>query len=117
MNIIKRKPLTDLQLCYIVNMVLMSIIAYRTQTSIFTEKECNDIMAIIRKPIKNKLKFKSTASNFLLKNTYIYKLMDFWTVQLQCQSVNLLNLFNSDPLLYKVSKIRLFHLQYRMGLN
>ena len=82
MNLIKRKPLTDLQMIYIINMVVMSIVTYRTQTTIFTEKECNDIIAIIRKPIKNKLKFKSTAPNFLMKNTYLYKLMDLWTVQL-----------------------------------
>src|ERR1700740_94789 len=88
-SLLKRKPLTNLQMIYIINMIVMLTIAYRTQTNIFTEKECNDIMAIIRKPLKNKLKFKSTAPNFLMKNTHLYKLMDLWTIQLQRQTTSL----------------------------
>jgi hypothetical protein len=116
-NIIKRKPLTDKQMIYITNMVLVPIITYRLQNTVLTEKECLELMAPIRKTIKNKLKFTITAPNCMMNSKYFYNIADLWSIQIQRHSTYLLNLFEPNSLTYNISKIRLFQLQTRMGLD
>ena len=115
--VLKRKPLTDKQMTYIVNMVLIPIVTYRLQNTVLIEKDCSDILAPIRKTLKNKLKFTSTAPNCLMHGNNFYNLADLWSIQLQRHSNYFLSLFGNDPLLYNTSKIRLLQLQNRLGLE
>jgi len=103
-NIIKRKPLTDRQLIYIFNMVLAPKIMYRLQIYVLTEIECQKLMAPIRKTFKNKLKFATTAPNYLVQNKFLYNLMDIWSLQCQRQSKALVSLFSTNTLLYETAK-------------
>ena len=114
---VKRKPLTDKQMTYIVNMVLIPIITYRLQNTVLKEKECSEILAPIRRTIKNKLKFTSTTPNCMMHGRNFYNLADFWSIQLQRHSNYFLFLFGSDLLLYNTSKIRLLQLQSRLGVD
>ena len=116
-NIIKRKPLIDKQMIYITNIVLVPIITYRLQNTVLTEKECLDLMAPIRKTIKNKLKFTITAPNCMMNSKYFYNIADLWSIQIQRHSTYLLNLFELNSLTCNISKIRLFQLQTRMGMD
>ena len=111
-NIIKRKPITDKQMGYIVNMVLIPLVTYRLQNMILSQNSCNELMAPVRKMFKNKLKFAFTAPNCLTQGSQFYNVTDLWQTQLKRHSSYLITIFNSDKLLYKVAKIRLFQLQH-----
>ena len=107
---IKRKPLTDKQLIYITNMVLVSLIIYRLQNTVLLETEAISLMAPIRKAIKNKLKFTSTAPNSMMYRKYFYNLADLWSIQLQRHFTSLISLFSTKSILFNISKICLFQL-------
>ena len=47
-NIIKRKPITDKQLLYLYNMVIIPRIEYRTQLTILSKRDCDSIIAPFR---------------------------------------------------------------------
>ena len=98
-------------------MILISIVIYRLQNTVLIEKDCSDILAPIRKTLKNKLKFISTAPNYMIHGNNFYNLADLWSIQLQRHSNYFLSLFGNDPLLYNTSKIRLLQLQNRLGLE
>ena len=72
-NIIKRKPITDKQLLYLYNMVIIPRIEYRTQLTILSKRDCDSIIAPFRQLYKNKIRLSSTAPNAILENNFIYK--------------------------------------------
>src|ERR1700716_60908 len=102
---------------YVFNMVLVPFLTYRLQIYILQEKECDPLMAPIRKIFKHKLKFASTAPTYLTQNKAFYNLFNLWQIQAQCQSINLTTFFNSNSLIYDIAKIRLFHLQQKLEMN
>jgi len=46
-NIIKRKPITDKQMGYIINMVLIPLITYRLQNTVLSKNSCDILMASV----------------------------------------------------------------------
>ena len=107
-NIVRRKPITDKQMGYIINMVLIPLITYHLQNTVLSKNSCDTLMAPVRRIFKNKLRFSSTAPTCLTQGPQFYNVADLWQTQLKRHSSYLIAIFNSDTLLYKVAKIRLF---------
>ena len=87
-NIIKRKPITDKQLLYLYNMVIIPRIEYRTRLTILSKRDCDSIIAPFRQLYKNKIRLSSTAPNAILESNFIYKFRDLYEVQLQSKITN-----------------------------
>ena len=64
-NTVKRKLITDKQMGYIINMVLIPLITYRLQNTILSKNSCDTLMVPVRRMFKNKLKFSSTTPTCL----------------------------------------------------
>src|ERR1044072_6945150 len=116
-NIIKRKRLTDKQLLYLFNMVIIPKIEYRTQLCYLSPTECSDIMKPFRKIFKQKLHFASSMPNAILENRLLYNFRDFYEVQLQSKISNFLIQINSNNLLGEITNIRIKQLQTREWLQ
>jgi len=111
-NLTKIKPITDRQLCYIVNHVLFSQLLYKMRITLLPHSKCLALNQTLRSFFKHKNQFLRTAPNDIFHNKMFYNLNDIWTEQLAEISTALLNQFNTTLSLFlKVSKIRLFRLQ------
>jgi hypothetical protein len=115
--ILKSKPLTDKQLIYIFNTVLMPTLEYRLQTTPLSYNECNTLSAPFRRLLKSNSKFTSSAPYCLFKGNNFYNLHDLWNQQMQAFSTALLYQFNSKTIYNDISRIRLFRLQSNNGLH
>ena len=87
-NILKRKPLTDKQLLYLWNMVVIPRLEYRSQLMMLKRSDCDNIVSHFRKIFKNKLHLAITAPNAIFENTLIYNFQDFYEVQKQSKITN-----------------------------
>jgi hypothetical protein len=56
---------------------MLAKIEYREQTTVFTEKENDDLMKPFGKMFKNKLSFTISAPNSIVENSLIYKILSF----------------------------------------
>ena len=73
---------------------------------------CLSLNQAIRSLFKYKNQFPCITLNAIFHRKMFYNLNDIWTEQIAEISTTLLNQFNfNSPLLLKISKIRLFHLQ------
>jgi ribonuclease HI len=115
-RILQRKRLTDKQLLYLWNMVIIPRIEYRTQLTFLSSSECSTIAAPFRRLFKYKLNFSSTAPNALLANRLIYHFRDLYEVQLQSKISNFLVQLNDSGLLGSINNIRLLQLQFQEWL-
>src|SRR2546421_5814407 len=114
---IKRKWLTDKQLLYVYNMVIVPRLEYRSQLTIFSQSEWDGISASFRTIFKNKLRLSRSAPNALLANHAIYNFRDMFEVQLQAQFSNFIVQLNNSGLLGQITHFRLACLQSKEGLN
>jgi ribonuclease HI len=110
-NIMKSKRVTDKQLLYLWNMVIIPYIEYRTQITFLDKNECDSIASIFRKFFKHKLRLSITAPNALLENRLIYNFRDLYEVQKQSKITNFLIQINDKDLLGRITNIRLKQLQ------
>jgi hypothetical protein len=110
-EILKRKKITDKQLLYLFNIVIIPRIEYRTQIIFLSKQDCDNIVVLFRKLFKHKLKMASSMPNAVLKNHYIYKFRDLWEVQKQSKITNFLVQINDSSSLGIITNIRLLQLQ------
>jgi len=111
-NIIKPKPITDRQFCYITNHILFPQLLYKMRNTSLSQSACTHLNQTIRSLYKHKCQFPKTAPNAVFHSRIFYNLNDLWTEQIAEIATTLLNQFNtSSPLLFRVSTIRLFKLQ------
>ncbi|CAI2184735.1 9004_t:CDS:2, partial [Funneliformis geosporum] len=75
-HFLRKKPLTDKQICYITNMVLFSLLEYRLQTIPLSKNKCIRISSPIRTLIKNNSHFAISAPNYLFTRNIFYQLRD-----------------------------------------
>jgi hypothetical protein len=115
-NILKTKVITDKQSSYIFNTLILPKIEYRTQTVIFSENECNQMMVPYRKRFKNKLKFASSAPNAILDNNLIYNIRSLWKNQIQAKITNFLIQINDYGILGHITQLRLIDIQKKLWL-
>ncbi|CAI2188028.1 8998_t:CDS:2, partial [Funneliformis geosporum] len=116
-TILKSKPLTDKQLIYIFNTILISTLEYCLQTTLLSFNECNTFSASIRRLLKTNSKFASLVSDCLFKENNFYNLHDLWNQQMQAFSTAFLYQFNFKAIYNDISRIRLFRLQLNNGLH
>jgi hypothetical protein len=109
---LKRKKITDKQLLYLYNMVIIPRIEYRTQITFLSKQDCDNIVIPFRKLFKHKLKMASSMPNAILENHYIYKFRDLWEVQSQSKITNFSVQINDLSSLRIITNIRLRQLQH-----
>jgi exonuclease III/ribonuclease HI len=110
-HIINNKRITDKQLLYLWNMVVIPRIEYRTQITYLGFEDCNKITSFFRKFFKHKLNLSLTAPNALMENRYIYNFRDIFEVQKQSKITNFFIQLNDKGLLGRITNIRLRQLQ------
>ena len=104
-NTLKRKLLTDKQLLYLYNMVIIPKLEYRTQLTFLSRRECDTIIKPFRKLFKQKLHLSTSIPNAILENRLIYNFRDFYELQLQSKITNFLIQINDKRLLGDVTNI------------
>src|SRR5438045_6706674 len=76
-NTLRKKLLTDKQLLYLYNMVIIPKLEYRTQLTFLSRRECDNIIKPFRKLFKQKLHLATSIPNAILENKLIYNLETF----------------------------------------
>ena len=114
---LKRKKVTDKQLLYLYNMVILPRIEYRTQLTFLSECDCNNIIIPFRKLFKQKLHMAISMPNAILTNNCIYRFRDLVEVQKQSKITNFYIQINDQNLLGKITYIRLLQLQHSKWLQ
>src|SRR2546423_2505970 len=95
--------LTDLQLLYKYNKILIPQLEYRTQMTILTKDNCDAISLIFIQLFKAKLNLARPTPNAILLNRWIYNYRDLYVDQLQAKLSNFLIALNHQSLLGKVT--------------
>src|SRR4051794_13653199 len=92
---IRFKPLTDKQLQYLNNMVLISRLKYRSKLIVLSKNECEELFKPMRMIIKKKLKLRRDFSNVILHNKLAYRFNDLSANAMQAKSQQFINIINS----------------------
>ena len=116
-NTLKRKHITDKQLLYLWNMVVIPRLEYRSQLTVLDYNDCHKITSPFRKFFKNKLNLSISAPNAIMESNLIYNFRDFYEVQLQSKISNFMIQVNDTGLLGRLTDIRLRQLQQREWLH
>jgi len=106
-NTLRKKLLTDKQLLYLYNMVIIPKLEYRTQLTFLSRRECDNIIKPFRKLFKQKLHLATSIPNAILENRLIYNFRDFYELQLQSKISNFLLQINDKRLLGDITNIRI----------
>ena len=112
-SLMNRKRVTPDHIVYIFNRVLLPRIEFLMQLEIFTEHECNSIMAPIRKLLKWKAGLHSTINNNVLHLNEPYGIKNLFQHQMAVQLDWLNTQFNDKGVLGDISWIRLLQIQYK----
>src|SRR5207245_5934382 len=104
------KRISDKQLLYVYNMVIISRLEYLTQITILTAKE-HQIITPFRILFKNKLHMDRMTPNAILNDPLIYNFRDFYELQLQSKLNNFAVQLNQHSLMQSVTLLRLKQLQ------
>jgi hypothetical protein len=110
-EILKCKKITDKQLLYLFNMVIIPRIKYRTQITFLSKQDCDNIVVPFHKLFKHKLKMAFSMPNAVLENHYIYKFRDLWEIQKQSKITNFSIQINDSSSLGIITNIHLLQLQ------
>ncbi|CAB5374662.1 unnamed protein product [Rhizophagus irregularis] len=116
-SMILRKKLTDKQMAFIFNVLIIPRIEYRAQLIILSEYECNKIMAKFRILFKHKLKFMKTTPNSIVHLKEMFNVKNIEDNQLQAKTTNFILQINDKNELGMITKIRLYNLQQLLFLN
>ena len=111
-KIVRSKQLTDKHLSYIYNHVIMPTISYKSQLTVFSEKQCISVIKPFTIMFKKKLGHAKTLPDFFIFSTLGYNLKSFYQLQLENQTSYLKMMFASPNLLFNISRIRCLQLQY-----
>jgi hypothetical protein len=98
-------------------MVVIPRLEYRSQLTVLSKKDCDEIVSLFRMFFKNKLNLAFTAPNAIIENTLIYNFRDFFEVQKQAKISNFLVQINDKGLLAQVTHIRLKQIQTQHWLT
>ncbi|CAJ0825551.1 9435_t:CDS:2, partial [Entrophospora sp. SA101] len=115
-NIMKKKLITDKQLLYIYNTVIIPRIEYRTQLTFLIKKECDNISSPFRQLFKHKINLSTSAPNAIVNNRMIYNYRNLYEVQLQFKITNFYIQLNDQKLLGNITDIRLKQIQHNEWL-
>jgi hypothetical protein len=109
--IMKNKFLTDKQLLYIYNNVIIPRMEYKSQLTGFSEKVCKKLQSPYLTLLKQKLKLPKTCPNSIFYNRLIYKFKDLYETKMQSMITNFFIQINDKKLLGMTTQIRLRQIQ------
>ena len=104
---LKYKKMTDKQILYILNRVLIPRLEYRAQHCFLTENECKKLTAQYMGKFKNAINISSTCPNSVILYKGIYSLKSVWEIQSEALVSNFTNRLNDIGPTGKATKIRL----------
>ena len=110
-NIFKTKYITDKQVSYIINTMIIPILEYYIHNIVLTQTTCNKIVSSYLTVAKHKANLASTTPNSTLLNHNIYRIKNIWDIQLQYHIYNFLIRLSDTGLLGITTQIRLQQLQ------
>ena len=113
----RAKRLTDAQLKYIFNTVILPRIEYKSQLTLPSEKHCVRIMASFVAFLRSKLHFSRKTPSSLFLSHYFYNVTPLHQRLIQNLSSALLQMANEPTLLGLTFKIRVRQLQTREWLH
>src|SRR6266542_2966893 len=115
-NTLKYKKVTDKQLLYMFNAVVIPHLEYRSQLVFLSEDICSTLMASYRKLFKHKLNLNQCISNAILSTNLLYNFHSLYEVKVQSMFTNLVCLLNDHNLAGLTTKIRIRQLQSHLHL-
>jgi len=89
-NIANTKKITDKQIAYIINTVIIPTIEYRLYNIVINQSTCNKIFTQHIGLVKLKAKLCRTIPSSILLHPQIYNIKNIWDIQLQHHIPNLL---------------------------
>ncbi|PKK61788.1 hypothetical protein RhiirC2_718175 [Rhizophagus irregularis] len=116
-RIIHKKRVTDLQMKYIYNHVIIPRIEYKSQLTIWNHNQIEQLNKLCRSMFKQKTSLVATIPNSVIHSSLGYGVKDIGTIQLQRQVTRLYNQFNTQGVLGIITRIRNKQLQSEMILT
>ena len=110
-NIANTKKITDKQIAYIINTVIIPTLEYRLHNIILPCTICNQILSKYLTIAKHKSHLSRSIPNSTMLNPYLYNINNIWDIQLQHHISNYLQRINNPDLLGITTRIRLQQLQ------
>ena len=105
------KKITDKQIIYIINTVIIPTIEYRIHNIVIPFSTCNQILSKYLTIAKHKAHLSRSTPNSTLLNHNLYNIHSIWDIQLQFHISNFLNRINNSSTLGTTTHIRLQQLQ------
>src|SRR5436305_6708517 len=102
-HVLKKKFITDKQLLYLWNMVIIPKLEYRLQIMTLDLDQCTKIVFPFQKFFKNKLNLTTTTPNTILENMLIYNFQDLFEIQKQLKITNFFIQINDKGLLDEIT--------------
>jgi len=89
-NIANTKKITDKQIIYIINSVIIPTLEYRIHNIILPQTICKGILAKCLTVAKHKSNLSRSIPNSTMLNPYLYNVHNIWDIQLQHHITNFL---------------------------
>ena len=112
-NALSKKKVTDKQVLYILNRVLIPRLEYRMQLCYLQEKECIKLTAKYMGKFKNAINLSKTCPNSIMTHKGIYGLKSIEEIQAEAQIGNLINRLNDNGPAGISTRIRLKDVQIK----
>src|SRR6266508_4511035 len=113
---LKYKKVTDKQLLYVFNAVVIPRLEYRSQLVFLSEDICSSLMTPFRKLFKHKLNLNQCIPNAILSTNLLYNFRSLYEVKVHSMFTNLICLLNDPNLTSLTAKIRIRKLQTHLHL-
>jgi hypothetical protein len=110
-NIASSKKITDKQITYIINTVIIPTLEYRLHNIVLSQPICNQILSKYLTVAKHKAHLARSIPNSTMLNPYLYNIKNIWDIQLQLHITNFLQRINNLHLLGISTRIRIQQLQ------
>src|SRR6266511_2744049 len=115
-DLLSSKIVTDKQLLYIYNAVIIPRLEFRCQLVFLTESQCDALQVPFRTLFKHKLHMPKTTPNAILMNNLIYKFQDLYQRQIQEKFTSLTCLLHDSSIVEVSTHIRILKLQAKWHL-
>ena len=110
-SIASTKRITDKQIIYVINTVIIPTLEYRIHNIVLSRTICNNILSKYLTIAKHKSHLAKSIPNSTMLNSYLYNIQNIWDIQLQHHITNFLQRINNPHLLGTTTRIRLQQLQ------
>jgi len=101
-NIASTKKITDKQITYIINTVILPTLEYKIHNIVLSHSICNKILSKYLTVVKHKSCLSKSIPNSTMLNPYLYNIKNIWDIQLQHHITNFLQCIN-DPQLFGIT--------------